>query len=152
MKKISLIICTVFLSLSVFAGNDKVDAIYSKIKGESDAFSISLSKDMIDFFDLDIDVNGKDKLITGDFSKGKMMVLSQSGSGEKAMSLFLKEGYDLIDFEEEYESESGDNDGEVYLLVKRNGKTIKEAHFIVAEDEKLILLSIFGDMQVSDQK
>lgn len=146
MKKINLLLLGIILSFSLLAGNDNSEKIYNELKGNSDSFSMSLSKDMIDFFDLDIDVNGKEKLIKGDFSSGKMMVINEKRSGEKAKDMFIKAGYELIDFEEDQ-----DDDGEVYLLVSRKGKLIKEAHFVVVEDEKMILLSIFGEMRVSSK-
>ena len=77
MKKYSLIVIALIFSLSVSASKGDSEKIYKKLKSESDAFSMSFSKEMIDFFDMDIDFNGKEKWVSGDFAEGKMMVIKE---------------------------------------------------------------------------
>ncbi len=146
MKKIILTIGISILSTVLMAGNDKSAKIYSQLKDGDETFSMSLSKTMVDFFDLDLDLNGKERWITGDFNSGKLLVLKNKHSGEGIKKMFLKEGFELIDVEEENDK---DEDGEVYLLVSRDRKVIREAHFIAAEDEKVVLFSVFGKIKVS---
>ncbi len=66
MKIYSLII-TALILFSTIAGNGDSEKIYKTLKSETDAFSMSLSKTMIDFFGMDVDFKGTEKWITGDF-------------------------------------------------------------------------------------
>lgn len=135
-----------------FASPDGASRIYSLLDEKYDAFSLSLSKEMIDFFDLDIDMNGKEKWVTGDFTKGKMMTISSEEVKAKTIcTLFSDEKYEMVDIEDELEKEDSDSD-EVYLFIQRKGKNISQAHFIVESDENVILLSIYGNMQVKNKK
>ncbi|MEQ8908575.1 MAG: DUF4252 domain-containing protein [Vicingaceae bacterium] len=148
MKKIILPFLFLFLGFGAYAGNENADRIYNYLEENHDAISLSLSKKMIDFFDLDLDLNGKERWITGDFSKGRMLVISEKVTAAKTNELFTQEGFKLIDFEEEDQ----DDDSQVWLYVKRKGKNVAEAHFVVEEEESLILLSVYGDMKISDKK
>lgn len=149
MKTYSLIIALV-ISISTFASKGDSEKIYKTLKSETDAFSMSLSKSMIDFFDMDIDFNGKEKWITGDFEEGKMLVVKEKFSGSDIQKMFKQEGFELIDIEDDENIEVGD--GEVYLYVIRQGNKVSEAHFIIEGEEKVILFSIYGDMKVSEKK
>ena len=150
MKKIFLIL---FISIQTmaFSSPDGATRIYNLLDERYDAFSLSLSKEMIDFFDLDLDMNGKEKMVTGDFTKGKMMTLSSDEVKAKTIcTLFSDEKYEMIDIEDEMDEE--DSNSEVYLFIERKGKNISQAHFIVENEENIILLSIYGDMQVKNKK
>jgi hypothetical protein len=110
---------------------------------------MSLSKNMIDFFDMDLDFNGKEKLITGDFHEGSMLLLEDVTSVESITSIFTSEKYELV---EDVEEEINTEDGEVYLYIKRNGKNISEAHFVfVNDEEKVTVLSVLGDIKVKNK-
>tara|TARA_B100001109_G_C18860913_1_gene473930 strand:- start:1626 stop:2063 length:438 start_codon:yes stop_codon:yes gene_type:complete len=144
MKQILIIL--LFSANSLLAGNADANKVYNQIEKNYDAFSMSLSKKMIDFFDMDIDFNGKEKLITGDFEKGRMLIVNETTTSLDINHLFEEEGFEWIDFEE------GENDdNQVSLWIIRNGKEVKEAHFVVIEDEKIILLSVYGKMKVSNK-
>jgi hypothetical protein len=150
MKKILLIL---FISIQTvaFASPDGATRIYNLLDDRYDAFSLSLSKEMIDFFDLDIDMNGKEKWVTGDFTKGKLMTIdSEKIKAKTICTLFKDEKYEQIDIEDEMDEE--DSNSEVYLFIERNGKNISQAHFVIENEENIILLSIYGDMQVKNKK
>ncbi len=152
MKKIKLSLIALFSLGVLFAGNNqgKSDEIYQELKRGDNVFSMSLSKEMIDFFDLDIDLNGKEKLITGDFTEGKMLIINEKKDCSDIKERFEKEGYKLVEIDDE-EIDDDDGDAEVYLLISKNGKIVEEAHFLVSEDDKFILLSIFGRMKVENK-
>ena len=145
MKKL-LSLLSVFVlcfSLSAYSGGED---IYKKLKASSkETFSMSLSKKMIDFFDMDFDFNGKEKLITGDFHEGKMIVLEEVTSLKKIQSLFEQEEYELLKDEEE--------DEDVYLFISRKGNNVSEAHFVLSdkEEDKVTIVSIFGDIKVKNK-
>lgn len=144
MKQILIIL--LFSANTLLAGNADANKVYNQIEKKYDAFSMSLSKKMIDFFDMDIDFNGKEKLITGDFEKGRMLIVNETSTSLDINQLFEDEGFEWIDFEDD---ENDDN--QVSLWIIRNGKEVKEAHFVVIEDEKIILLSVYGKMKVSNK-
>jgi hypothetical protein len=147
MKKYSLMIIALVISTSIFASKGDSEKIYKTIKEGTDAFSLSLSKDMIDFFDMDIDFNGKEKWITGDFAEGRMTIIKEDFNCSDIKKMFAHEGFELIDLEDQEKIEiEGD---EVYLYVSRIGNNANEAHFIIQGEEKVVLFSIYGDMKVS---
>ncbi len=101
---------------------------------------------MIDFFDMDLDFNGKEKLITGVFHEGKLVVLKYVIAVESITKIFAAEKYELI---EDKEEKMNAEDEEVYLYVKRKDATITEAHFVIANDEeKVTVLLVLGDIKV----
>ena len=96
MKYFSLAVFTTLFSISVLAeSGGKSDKIYSELKANHDCFSMSLSKEMIDAFDIDIDLDGKQKWITGDFLEGRFLVISDIKKASDIKKSFLKEGYQL---------------------------------------------------------
>ena len=150
MKRHTLLLLAIIISASAFAAKGDADKIYKKLKSETDAFSMSFSKDMIDFFDMDIDFNGKEKWITGDFSEGRMLVVKETYSGSDIRKMFQEEGFELIEIDDEAEINS--KQGSVNLFVSRNGSKVSEAHFVIENEDKTVLFSVYGAMKVSKQK
>ena len=147
MKKLtSLIIVSAFSVSIAFAGLGN-ESLFTKLKANhTESFSMSLSKNIIDFFDMDLDFNGKEKLVTGDFHEGKLVVFKDVIAVESITKIFAAEKYELIENKEE---SMNAEDDEVYLYVMRKGTTISEAHFVVASDEgKVTVLSVLGDIKV----
>ena len=152
MKYFSLAVFTTLFSISVLAeSGGKSDKIYSELKANHDCFSMSLSKEMIDAFDIDIDLDGKQKWITGDFLEGRFLVISDIKKASDIKKSFLKEGYQEVDLEEEVDEFESSNE-ETYLMITKSGNVVKEAHFIVRTDDNTILLSIYGNLNVKKQK
>tara|TARA_B110000503_G_scaffold114978_1_gene172989 strand:+ start:38 stop:484 length:447 start_codon:yes stop_codon:yes gene_type:complete len=148
MKKLTTLILISAISITMAGeGNEN---LYTKLKANhTETFSMSLSKSMIDFFDMDLDFNGKEKLITGDFHEGKLMVLEDVIAVESITKIFAAEKYELIEDEEE---KMNAENGEVFLYIMRKGATISEAHFVIANDEgKITILSVLGDIKVKNK-
>lgn len=150
MKKITSLLLISALSIGIALAGEGNENLYTKLKANhTESFSMSLSKDMIDFFDMDLDFNGKEKLITGDFHEGRLLVLKDVQSTTSITSIFNSEKYELI---EDKEEKMNSDNGEVYLYIKRNGKNVSEAHFVVMNDEgKVTVLSVIGNMQVKNK-
>ena len=150
MKKITSLLLISALSIGIALAGEGNENLYTKLKANhTESFSMSLSKDMIDFFDMDLDFNGKEKLITGDFHEGRLLVLKDVQSTTSITSVFNSEKYELI---EDKEEKMNSDNGEVYLYIKRNGKNVSEAHFVVMNDEgKVTVLSVIGNMQVKNK-
>lgn len=148
MKKFNLLLIISTLSISMAMAGQGNENLYSKLKSTyTESFSMSLSKDMIDFFDMDLDFNGKEKLITGDFHEGKMIVFKDVPSEKSITSIFNSEKYELV----KDEDDELNADGNAYLYIKRNGATVSEAHFVVINEEKVTVLSVYGDIIVKNK-
>lgn len=147
MKKSILITGLVLFSFILSAGTSGED-IYNQLKAKhTETFSMSLSKNMIDFFDMDLDFDGKEKLITGDFHEGRLLVLKGVNSIKDVNRLFEKGKYKQIESED-----TSDGDTDAYLYISKKGKNIDEAHFVIANDDgKVTVLSVFGNIQVTNK-
>ncbi|MBL4710161.1 MAG: DUF4252 domain-containing protein [Flavobacteriales bacterium] len=156
MKKIALILSMIIISSSAFsiASNDSAsDKVFKRLKANNtESFSMSLSKSMIDFFDMDLDFNGKEKLITGDFHRGNMMIFKEVKSTNTFLNAFKIEKYELIQNDDiEINLSDDEGDSEAYLYVNRKGSNVSEAHFIIVGDESVTVLSVFGDIKVKNK-
>lgn len=152
MKYFGLSMIAALFSIAVLAGNGgKSDKIYNQLKSENDCFSMSLSKEMIDAFDIDLDLNGKQKWVKGDFHEGRFLVISDVKKASDIKKSFLKEGYEEINLEDEVDNFESSNE-ETYLVINKVGKVVKEAHFIVSTEDSTVLLSIYGNMNVIKQQ
>ncbi len=151
MKKLTSLIIISALSMTIAMAGEGNETLYAKLKANhTESFSMSLSKSMIDFFDMDIDFNGKEKLITGDFYEGKIVMFENVKSIQSIINIFDSEKYEII---EDEESKLKADIGEVFLYVKRNGKNISEAHFVIVNDEgKVTVLSVLGDIKIKNKK
>lgn len=136
--------------MSIAMAGEGNENLYNKLKANhTESFSMSLSKNMIDFFDMDLDFNGKEKLITGDFHEGKILVFKDVESVQTIVKIFEAEKYEVV---EDKEDKMNADDGEVFLYIKRNGKNISEAHFVIVNDEgKVTVLSVLGDIKVKNK-
>jgi len=143
---IALIFC--FIGSTAFVEVNRAEKIFQQLKQKKEVFSMSLSKDITDFFDMDADFNGKEKLISGDFKKGSMLIVENIGDAETVKNIFLKENYHWIEPEEE---ETMD-DGEAYLFVDKKGPNVSEVHLVFVGEEKTVVLTIYGDIHVKNKK
>lgn len=150
MKTINIII-GICLSCSIaFANGGNAEKIFQELKKNNEVFSMSLSKDLTDFFDMDVDFDGKEKMVTGDFTKGAMLVVDNIGDGQEVKKLFMKYDYHWV--QPEKEQQTDDDDEEAYLFVDRKGSQVSEAHLVVVGDEKTVVLTIYGDIKVTNKK
>lgn len=146
MQKILLFVAVSILSIQLNAQSKKSAQLLSEISQGNNVFSMSYAKPMEDFFDMNIDLNGKEKTLVGDFSGGKLTVISEKRDLEKILHDFKDIGFKEHDFEKEK------NEKDVHLIYYKESKLIKEAHFIIQSDEEIILFSLFGDMKLVDKE
>ena len=142
------------LTLSVFAtSSPDLEKVYTKLKVNEEVFSMSLSKNISDFFNMDVDFNGKEKWITGDFKEGKMLIVKKPAEKLSVKKLFEEENYVLVDVEDHLSDQSTDSksDKEVYLFVNQNGNWVSEAHFVVVGEENIVVVTILGDIKVKNK-
>jgi hypothetical protein len=150
MKKLALgFILILGVAIAHSAPTPDADKIYRFLEKNGNSFSMSLSKKVLDAFDFDVDLNGKEKYLKGDFSRGRMLVVSEKKDAKMLLGLFKEEGYQLIDLKE-FNEEEKENE-EVYMLTDRKGEKVSEIHFVVDGDDSLVLLSIYGDMKLASK-
>ena len=146
MKKTILIIGSCLLAATSFAlNNNGSEDILKKIQEEHNCTSISFSKEIADFFNSDISINGVEKYIQGDFKEAKLLIINSKLSEKNLVDQFLKGGFQTV----ELDKEDGEN---LEIVVLRSGKNISEAHLIIEEEEKSIIISFKGDVNVQNKK
>ncbi|MAY82948.1 MAG: hypothetical protein CMP59_02335 [Flavobacteriales bacterium] len=151
MKK-TINICLALFSAILFmaASNGKgASEIYEMIESKSgDSFSMSVNKDFEDFFDMDMDLNGSEKWVKGDFKSGRFLVVDKEEVKDlKIIKEFKDRGYFMTKVEDEDEDEDG-ADEELYVFTDVKGEDIHEVHFFLLGDEKVVLMSIYGDIHL----
>lgn len=149
MKKLTSILSLFLISTLLIAADPGKGAaeIYEMIESKcSSTFSMSVKQDFKDLFDMDLDMNGKEKMVKGDFKRGKFLVVDRSEFNySDVLKEFRKRGY----HEKEIEKDDQDKESsEVSMMVDQKGNDLKEVHFIVEGDENIILLSIYGDIHL----
>ena len=143
--KLSLAIISAIILMAASNGKGASE-IYEMIEEKSEnAFSMSVNKDFEDFFDMDMDLNGSEKWVKGDFSRGKFLVVDKEQLvGLNLLNEFKNRGY----FMTKVDDEDGDADDELYVFTDAKGDDLHEVHFYLLGEEKMILLSIYGDIQL----
>ena len=71
----------------------KEKSIQEVLEEMSPTVNFSFSKNIIDFFDIDLDWKETRKHLEGDFSKANFIAFDKSTSGESLDSLFNNKGY-----------------------------------------------------------
>lgn len=138
------------------SGGKGASEIYEKIEANSEnSFSMSVNQDFEDLFDMDVDLNGTEKLVKGDFERGKFLVVDKTEVSEMDLiAEFKSRGYVFKKIEDEddasaYHREEGEKDNdELYVFTDKKGNDLKEVHFMILGEEKLILLSVYGDIHL----
>jgi hypothetical protein len=139
-------IALVFSLLSVFAGKGS-ENIHSDFANKQGVMALSFSKEMLDAVDLDFDWKEAIKKIEGDFKAIKLLIISdetQAIAYSKDIKARLKkQGYVNIELE--------DAEGEFEVYVDKKRKNFNEVHLLSRGDEGGILISIYGDFEVTDK-
>jgi|GEM_PF-2668988 len=150
MKTLTTILTALVIQMSVFgAGPGKGAAeIYEMLEEKCPStFTMSVNKDFEDLFDMDIDMNGKEKWVKGDFKRGKLLVVkNEEAELDDILKEFKKRDYSQIKVEDE-EDEDGDPD-ELYMMVDQKGDHLNEVHFVIKGEENIVMLSIYGDIHI----
>lgn len=149
MKNITTILVGLLLQISVYGSGPGKGAseIYELLESKcSSTFSMNVNKDFEDLFNMDIDLNGKEKWVKGDFSKGKFLVVNkEEANSEEILKEFKQRGYASIEIENDND---GDGDQQIFMMVDKKGDHLNEVHFIMDGSEKIVLLSIYGDIHL----
>ena len=149
MKSLSTLLTALLLQMSVMAaGHGKgASEIYELIEAKcSSTFSMSVNQDFEDLFNMDLDMNGNEKMVKGDFKRGRFLVVDKKEYDyQEILKEFKKRGYYERKIEDD--DDNSDND-QLYVMVDQKGNDLKEVHFAVESDEKIILLSIYGDIHL----
>lgn len=148
MKNI-LTLMFIAISIQLFGQSKTSASLLAEFSQENEVFSMSYANPMEDFFDLDIDLDGKEKQLQGDFSSGRIRIIKAKDNVAELIGDFKKNGFKLHQFEDQHQAEEED---QVHLVYSRKNKDINEAHFIIEGEEELIIFSLFGAMKLVDNK
>ncbi len=152
MKTITTILTAFLLHLSVMGAVSGKGAseIYEMIEDKcSSTFGMSVNQDFEDLFDMDLDLNGKEKLVKGDFKRGRFLVVNKEEYNyQEILKEFKKRGY--IERKIEDDDEDGEKD-ELYIMVDQKGKDLNEVHFVMQGDEKIVMFSVYGDIHLESK-
>ncbi len=162
MKKISIVLLTSFLGLSLFAQSSPSDILFEKMALKDGVTMLSFSKKMLDAVNLDFDDDdsNRERNITGDLNKVKLIIYNTPDEGSvmnfraEARKYLPKNRYDLVD-PKEYNNDNDNDDENIDILILRNGRKIKECHVIIGSDDEDndgngIVISFFGNFKVED--
>lgn len=118
--------------------------------------SFSFSKNILDFFDADLDWKDTKKHLEGDFSKAGFFAFDETTAKKSLSSLLKNKGYFHIRIDDKDKNNDNVelfvNQDNVELFVNQKGNEVEEAHFIIESDEKLIVFSLYGKMRLKEQK
>lgn len=156
MKKLFLILSIVGTTLTATAQKkNAAQEIYDKLEQEDDVLTLSFNKKMIDAIDSDVEWGEEMRYLNGDLDKVKLMIIEEGNASKIAKYIFNKLddlGYKLTDLPKDIEDERDDDD-EVFLFTNKKGSRFSEAHILVVDEEGgAIFLSVYGDINVSEQK
>lgn len=145
MKKLIVLIVFAFIITLGFGQSSASERMYAQLKGSSGVSLLTLSKDMIDMVDLNIDGDTDGKKVTGPLREIRVAICKDSldRSTIPLINGFLnKSPFNEVDLEDE--------EGDLRVFVNRKGRTIEECHVAIPGDNGLILVSFFGEFRVED--
>jgi hypothetical protein len=156
MKKRIYIYLTLISTIILMAASNGKGAseIYEMIEEKSkDTFSMSVNQDFEDLFDMDMDLNGSEKWVKGDFKRGKFLVVDKEQVAElDLLKEFKSRGYFMTKVKDKDGNGDGDGDGndddELFVFTDTKSDHIHEVHFYLMGEEKVILISIYGDIHL----
>lgn len=145
-KAINIIATVIFLwSFQLQAQGKKSNSILSQLSNTENIITMSFSKPMEDFFDMDIELNGMEKHVSGDFKTGKLLIVNEKRNTQEIISDFKHEGFKIYKLEEKEEID------QVQLVYLNKGKSVSEAHFLIDGEDELVVFSLYGDMKIDDK-
>ncbi len=142
-KRLWLFIAVCISTIGIIAQNSTSDKLYASLDGSEGITIVSLSKDIINMVDMVVNEDDS-KEITGSLEKVKFMICKKekaSSSIDAIMQTFNKRPFNLVE-------EKEDNDAEIFII--RSGRKIKECHVVNDGDERIFVLSFYGDFKVED--
>ena len=137
-----------FSNVSLRASNfERKKSIQDMLEDLNPSVSFSFSKNIVDFFDTELEWKDSKKHLEGDFSKAAFFVFDENTSNETLNKLFKNQGYFHLKIEDEEK-----NKNDIILFVNQMGNEVEEAHFMIQSDDKLIVFSLYGKMRLKEQK
>lgn len=142
--KTLLITMVALVVMSVATGQQSSsDKLYANLDGAKGVTIVSLSKDIINIVDMVVDEDSKN--VTGPLEKVKMMICQQEAkpsSREALIKTLSSRPFKKV------EDDDNDEDSDIFII--RSGRKIKECHILHQGNNRLFLLSFYGDFRVSD--
>jgi len=155
MKKLATLVLIAVTTFAATAQKENAaQVIYDELEQNDDVFTMSFNKKMLESIDTDVEWGDQMRYLKGDLSKVKLMLIDESKNSSKTASYIksklAKLGYKLTDLPEDADDDDKDH---IWLYTNKKGRRFTEAHFLIAdEDGGAILLSVYGDITVTDEK
>jgi len=155
MKKLLILGLIAASSLTATAQkSNAAQVIYDELEQNDDVLTLSFNKKMLDAIDTDVEWGEEMRYLEGDLNKVKLMIIDDDADAKKIASYIYKKldklGYKLADLPDDVKDDKREN---VWLFTNKKGKHFTEAHFLIQdEDGGAILLSVYGDITVTDEK
>ena len=150
-----LVLALLAFSLAASAQkSNAAQAIYDKLEEEENVMTLSFNKKMLESIDTDIEWGDQIKYLKGDLHKVKLMLIQDSDEAAKLVSYVYKQlgklGYKRTEIRDEDEP---NDDEQLWVFTNKKGRNFTEAHFLIEdEDGSGILMSVFGDFTLTDEK
>mgnify|MGYP001979250778 CR=1 FL=1 len=146
MKTLFTLILATCISFSASAGGE-AKKIHQKYSSKDGVVSMSLSKEIMDAFDVDFDWKETMKNFKGDFSSVQVLIVDNNNEIKNSSDDILKQlklmGYKLIDME--------DSDEDVVVFTDKKKKKFNEIHMLSRGKEGAVLISIYGSFVISNK-
>ena len=154
MKFTQSILFLFLFSLPLLAQTNSVTKIYSELNADPSITSLTIGKDMIAMLNLDLPKNDEtvDKVVGG-IDEIKVAFRQSDGAPKASSQLSIKDAtlshlsklrYTAIPKPAEYANQ------DVEIRVNGFGKSFSECHIVFQDAKSEVLLSFFGNFEVSD--
>jgi len=153
MSKLITILLFSLFSLSMFAGNPKVDAIYKKYDGKKGFTTVNVTKDMFGLFMQMDNSSNKDQSLKKAMSKlDNIKILNYTADSSQNISKTLyneiKNSIPMSEYKELMViNENGSN---AKMLIKKKGESISDFLMLVGSNDEVVLININGVLSLED--
>jgi len=154
MKTVTTLFFVLGLMLSTFlsSAQSKADRIYDAFENEEGVSIFTLTKNMVDAFNIDLGDDGEEKKVTGDLNKIRFMSYNPQ-KGEMSGNSFIHKAVSMLpsQYKKYEEEDSEDSDAEIWLLGGK--KKYSECHIFIHNENpnsNCFLVSFYGDFTVND--
>lgn len=138
MKQVILIIVAV--SWCSFTFSQVSEEILKEVQRDNQCTKLDFSMEVLELIDTEMNINGVEKYLKGDFKRAKLLIIEEKINMEKVMSTFLNEGFRKYPMENKEEN--------MQLIYLKDGNKISEAHMFIEGEEEEIILSLYVDVKI----
>ena len=145
MKSLISILAITSISILGFLGGNS-DKVHEEFAIKPGVTYMTFSKEMLEAFDLDFDWKEALMNFNGDFSKIKILFLSdQNEYSNEIIKRLNKYGYKKVDMEDNHESD-------LLIYTDKRKKEFNEIHLMSTGEGSGMLISVYGNFVITDKQ